>query len=112
MNDAKKELNEYWEAVSETAEIIMDEYRNSEDEIEIDSLIHEHCDQHERVIDVDLNVLTLHYSKNSCAGFFDGTVDAKSLSRNQDFPFAPLAAAAFEADVSEKVHKMISGESY
>ena len=109
---AKQEHDDYWQAVTDVAESVIDDLDDADDEENQDELlirlIAEKCDQHEYVIGNDLCIHTLKYSVNACAGFFDGTFAAHQYARNAQFPFVDLAADAFEADVTDKVRELLS----
>ena len=111
---AKQEHDDYWQAVTDVAESVIDDLDDADDEENQDELmtrlISEKCDQHECVIDNDLCIHTLKYSGNACAGFFDGTFAANQYARNAPFPFVDLAADAFEADVTDKVKELLCDE--
>lgn len=110
----QREHDDYWEAVTDVAESVIDDLDDADDEENQDELmtclIAEKCDQHEYVIGNDLCIHTLRFSNNACAGFFDGTFAANKYARNAPFPFVDLAADAFEADVTDKVRKLLSDE--
>lgn len=111
---AQQEHDEYWQAVIDVAESVIDDLDDADDQKNQDELltrpIAEKCDQHEYVIGNDLCIHTLKYSNNACAGFFDGTFSANQYARNAQFPFVDLAANAFEADVTDKVKELLSDE--
>ena len=111
---AKQEHDDYWQAVTDVAESVVSDLEDADDEDDRDELISrliaEKCDQHDYVIGVDLCIHTLKYSGNACAGFFDGTFAATQYARNAEFPFADLAADAFEADVTDKVKELLGDE--
>lgn len=111
---AQQEHDDYWEAVTDVAESVIDDLDDADDEENRDELmtrlIAEKCDQHEYVIGNDLSIHTLRFSNNACAGFFDGTFAANHYARNAQFPFTDLAADAFEADVTDKVRELLSDD--
>lgn len=78
---------------------------NDRDELLI-QLIGERCDQHGYVINDELQIHTLLYSQNPCAGFFNGTFKSDYAS-GDNFPFADFAADAFEMDVIDKVRELL-----
>jgi len=110
----KQEHGEYWQAVSDVAENVIADLEDDDDEEDHDELLSrltaEKCDQHEYVIGNDLCIHTLKYSDNACAGFFDGTFAANHHARDAQFPFTDLAAAAFEADVTDKVKELLGDQ--
>jgi len=111
---AKREYDDYWAAVTDVAESVIDDLEDADEDEDRDELltrlIADKCDQHEYVIGNELCIHTLKYSGNACAGFFDGTFAANQYARNAEFPFADLAADAFEADVTDKVKEMLEGK--
>lgn len=58
------------------------------------------------MINDDLQLQVLRYSKHPCAALFNGTLNGGYQSTDE-FPFAAFAADAFEADVSEKVTELL-----
>lgn len=106
---AQQEHENYWQAVTDVAERVVDDYEADEDADDelLTRLINEKCDQHDYVIGNELCIHTLKYSDNACAGFFDGTFAANQYGRTDDFPFTDLAADAFEADVTAKVGELL-----
>lgn len=110
---AKREHDDYWHAVTDVAENVVADLEDADEDEDRDELLSrltaEKCDQHEYVIGNDLRIHTLKYSNNACAGFFDGTFAANHYARNASFPFADLAADAFETDVTEKVKALLEG---
>lgn len=110
----QREHDDYWQAVTDVAESVIDDLDDADNEENQDELmtrlIAEKCDQHEFVIGNDLSIHTLKYSANACAGFFDGTFAASQYARNAAFPFVDLAADAFEADVIDKVRELLNDD--
>lgn len=110
----QREHDDYWQAVTDVAESVIDDLDDADDEENQDELlirlIAEKCDQHEYVIGNDLCIHTLKYSVNACAGFFNGTFAARQYARNAEFPFSALAADAFEADVTDKVRELLGDD--
>ena len=108
---ARQKHANYWHAVNDVAENVVADLNDADEEGQDEFLcqfIAEKCDQHDYVIRDDLNIHTLLYSNNACAGFFDGTFAANQYARSDNFPFADLAAGAFEADVADKVKQMLA----
>lgn len=107
----QQEFNDFWHAVLDVAENVVAELNDADPDDDRDELlsrlISERCDQHDCVIRDDLNIQTLLYSQNPCAGFFDGTFAASQYGRGDSFPFSALAADAFEADVTDKVKQLL-----
>ena len=106
---AQQDSDNYWQAVEDVAEQIVEEL----DEVEPDDrdellhrLLHESTDQHQYVINDELQLHTLRHSKHPCAALFNGTLSGGYQSTD-DFPFAAFAGDAFEADVSEKVKELL-----
>lgn len=100
---------DYWQAVEDLAEQIVEELNDAEEEDRNElfhRLLHENTDQHQYVINDDLQLHTLRHSKNPCAALFNGTLSGGYQSTD-DFPFAAFAGDAFEADVSEKVAELL-----
>lgn len=113
MSEAFSQRDDYWDAVNDVAERVFLEVSESDEEDRDESvvqLISENCDQHEYVIHNELQIHTLLYSRNACAGFFDGTFAANQYGRSDDFPFADLAADAFVADVTNKVRQFLDDQ--
>lgn len=106
---AQKDSDNYWQAVEELAEQIVEELNDSDDEDQnelLHRLLHESTDQHGYVINDELQLHVLRYSKHQCAALFNGTLDGGYKSTDQ-FPFAAFAGDAFEADVSVRVSEML-----
>lgn len=114
LDTKEKECEEYWHAVNETAESIIAEFMDNDDGQDqhelLQSLLSEFCDQHGYVICDDLNIHTLLYSQNACAGFFNGTFAANKYASDAPFPFSTLAGAAFEIDVAYRVQRLLDNE--
>lgn len=101
--------DDYWHAVEELAEQIVEELNDAEEEDRselLHRLLHENTDQHQYIINDDLQLHVLRHSKHPCAALFNGTL-GNSYQSNDDFPFAAFAAASLEADVSEKVTELL-----
>ena len=106
---AQQDSENYWQAVEDMAERIVEELDSNEGEDRNESLhrlLHENTDQHEYVINDDLQLHVLRHSKHSCAALFNGTV-VGGYESTDDFPFAAFAADAFEADVAAKVKELL-----
>ena len=107
---AQQDSDNYWQAVEDVAEQIVEELDEAEpddrDEL-LHRLLHDNTDQHEYVINDELQLQTLRHSKYPCAALFNGTVTGGYQSTD-DFPFAAFAGDAFEADVSEKVKELLA----
>ena len=104
------DLANYRQAVSDVAENVVAELNdadtdNNRDEL-LTQLIDERCDQHDYVINDELQIHTLLYSQNPCAAFFNGTFKSDYAS-GDNFPFADFAADAFEMDVIVKVKELL-----
>ena len=101
----------YWQAVQDVAENIVAELADEDPEEDRDELltrsVHERTDQHDYVIRDDLQIHTLQYSQNPCAALFNGTVLGGNYKPGDNFPFASLAADAFEMDVIHKVKLLL-----
>jgi len=106
---AQQDSDNYWQAVEDVAEQIVEELDQVEpderDEL-LHRLLHESTDQHDYVINDELQLNTLRHSKHPCAALFNGTLSGGYQSTD-DFPFAALAGDAFEADVSAKVKELL-----
>ena len=99
---------DYRQAVEDVAEQIVEELNSEDgnrDELK-HRLLHENTDQHDYVINDDLQLQTLRHSNYPCAALFNGTLSGGYMS-NDEFPFASFAADAFEADVSERVTELL-----
>lgn len=106
----QEEFDQYWHAVNDAAEAVLAEIQDFEEdqdgEEQLSFVVTDHCDQHEYVINEELNVHTLLYSQNPCAAFFNGTFPISRYHCGDPFPFAELAADAFEADVIGRVQQL------
>ena len=111
-NQAKQDHDNYWQAVTDVAEGVVAEFRDTDDDGDEDRdelltrLVHEAIDQHGYVIQDELQIHTLQYSRHPCAALFDGTLLGHSYRPGDSFPFAAFAADAFESDVTEKVKEL------
>jgi hypothetical protein len=104
---SQQDSDNYWHAVDEVAERIVDELNDAENhDNDLHRVLHENIDQHDYVIGDDLQVHTLFYSKHPCAALFNGTLP--SYSSTDNFPFAAFAAEALELDVAEKVKELLT----
>ena len=102
--------DDYWQAVEDLAEQIVEELNDAEEEDRdelLHRLLHESTDQHQYVINYDLQLHVLRHSKNPCAALFNGTLVGHSYMTTDEFPFAVFAGDAFEADVSAKVKELL-----
>lgn len=100
---ARTDHDNYWDAVITAAENVVENHRSdiengNVDESDFEQLINEHCDQHDYVINVDLQIHTLLYSAHPCVGFDLGP----RAKPTDEFPFGWFAGYAFERDVLEK----------
>lgn len=111
MPTPEQDLANYRQAVLDVAENVVAELNDADTDIDRDELltqlIDERCDQHDYVINDELQIHTLLYSNHPCAGFFNGTFSARGRNSTDSFPFAELAADAFEMDVTEKVRELL-----
>jgi cephalosporin-C deacetylase-like acetyl esterase len=108
---AQQDSDNYWQAVEDVAERIVEELSADEGDDRNETLhrlLYESTDQHDYVINDDLQLHVLRHSKHPCAAFFNGTMSGGYQSAD-DFPFAAFAADAFEADVAEKVKELLGG---
>jgi len=102
MPDYKEHHENYWHAVEQLAENVLDQFNESDDEeCDIRQLINEAVDQHEYVIHEELQIQTLQQSQHPCAALWEGSVDA-NFRPGDNFPFSAFAASAMEADVSKR----------
>lgn len=100
---------DYWQAVEDLAEQIVEELNDAEEEDRnelLHRLLHENTDQHDYVINDELQLHVLRHSKHPCAALFNGTL-GHSYQSTDDFPFAVFAGDAFEADVLAKVKELL-----
>ena len=107
---SKLDNDNYWQAVSDLAQQIVDELNDSDDEDRnelLHRLLHETTDQHDFVINDELQLHTLRHSNNPCAALFNGTL-LGGYQSSDEFPFAAFAADAFEADVAQKVSELLT----
>jgi hypothetical protein len=107
-----RDLDNYRQAVQDVAENVVAELAdadtdNDRDEL-LTQLVHDRTDQHEYVINDELQIHTLLYSDHPCAGFFNGTFKS-DYGSGDNFPFADFAADAFETDVTTKVKQLLEG---
>lgn len=103
------DCEDYWQAVEELAEQIIEELNDTEEEDRNEllyRLLHENTDQHQYVINDNLQLHVLKHSKHPCAALFNGTL-GHNYQSTDDFPFAAFAGDAFEADVSQKVTELL-----
>ena len=103
----------YWQAVHDGAESILAELEDTDEDQDelLTRLVDEYTDQHDYVIQDDLQIHTLQYSQNPCAAIFNGTVLSNRYQPGDDFPFAAFAADAFAADVASKVKEMLGEDT-
>jgi hypothetical protein len=113
-NQAQQQHADYWQAVTDVAEGVVAEFRDTDDDGDRDELltrlVHEATDQHDYVIRDDLQIQTLQQSQHQCAALFAGTLLGNHYRPGDSFPFAAFAADAFEADVTHKVKQMLGGD--
>ena len=107
------EIDDYRQAVQDVAENVVTELRDADPDDDRDELlaqfVHDRTDQHEYVINDQLQIHTLLYSAHPCAAFFSGTFKS-DYNSTDNFPFADFAADAFEMDVIDKVKELIEEE--
>ena len=110
--DPKAQQQDYWQAVTDVAEQIVDELQDTDEDRDeaLHRLLHENTDQHDCVIFDELQVLTLQFSKHPCAAFFNGTLLQQRFRPTDSFPFAAFAAEAFEMDVAQKVKELLDAQ--
>ena len=107
---AQQDSDNYWQAVEDVAERIVEELNEADEDDRnelLHQLLHENTDQHEYVINDELQLHVLRHSKHPCAALFNGTL-GHSYQSTDDFPFATFAGDAFEADVAEKVNESLA----
>lgn len=107
-NETQQDSDNYWQAVTDVAEQIVEELSEAEDDRNdlLHQLLHESTDQHDYVINEELQLHTLQHSKNACAALFNGTL-SHSYQSTDNFPFSAFAGDAFEADVAAKVNELL-----
>ena len=109
----QREIDNYHQAVQDVAESIVAELQDADPDEDRDELlsqlVHDRTDQHEYVINDELQILTLLYSNHPCAAFFSGTYKS-DYNSTDSFPFADFAADAFEMDVIDKVKELLDDE--
>ena len=114
-NQAKQQHDDYWQSVTDVAENVVAEFRDTDDDEDRDELltrlVHESTDQHDYVIFNELQVYTLQQSKHPCAALFNGTLLGSHYRPGDSFPFAAFAADALEMDVTQKVKELLGPES-
>ena len=108
--ETQREIDDYRQAVQDAAENVVAELQDANPDDDrnelLAQLVDERCEQHDYVIGTELQIHTLLYSNNPCAAFFNGTF--KSDYRSTDsFPFADLAAGAFQMDVTARVKELL-----
>lgn len=108
---SQQDLDNYRQAVHDVAEDVVAELIDADTDTDRDELltqlINERCDQHDYVINDELQIHTLLYSDHPCAGFFNGTFSGQGRNSTDAFPFAELAADALEVDVNAKVRELL-----
>jgi hypothetical protein len=113
-NQSKQQHEDYWQAVTDVAENVVAEFRDTDDDGDRDELltrlVHEATDQHDCVIGDDLQIQTLQHSQHPCAALFNGTLLGHHYRPGDSFPFAAFAADAFEADVVQAVKQLLGGD--
>jgi len=107
-NEAQQDNDNYWQAVTDVAEQIVEELNEAEDDQNdlLHELLHDNTDQHDYVINDVLQLHTLQHSKNPCAALFNGTLGS-SYQSTDNFPFSSFAGDAFKADVAAKVNELL-----
>ena len=107
-NETQQDSDNYWQAVTDVAEQIVEELSEAEDGQNdlLHQLLHENTDQHDYVINEVLQLHTLQHSKNPCAALFNDTLSGGYQSTD-NFPFAAFAGDAFAADVAVKVNELL-----
>ena len=110
-DEAKQQHDDYWLAVTDVAENIVAELQDTDEDRDeaLTRLVHDAIDQHDYVIQDDLQIQTLQQSQHPCAALFNGTLVGHSYQPGDNFPFAAFAGDAFEADVASKV-KLLLGK--
>jgi hypothetical protein len=106
----QREIDDYRQAVQDVAENVVAELQDADldddrDEL-LAQLVHDRTDQHEYVINDQMQIQTLLYSNHPCAAFFSGTYKS-DYNSTDNFPFADFAADAFEMDVIDKVRELL-----
>lgn len=108
------EHDNYWQAVTDTAENVVAELADADPDEDRDELltrlVHERTDQHDYVIRDDLQIHTLQQSQHPCAALFNGTLVGHQYKPGDNFPFAAFAADAFEMDVIQKTKLLLEQE--
>jgi hypothetical protein len=109
-DEAKQQHDDYWLAVTDVAENIVTELEDTDEDWDeaLTRLVHDAIDQHDYVIQDDLQIQTLQHSQHPCAALFNGTLGRYQPGDN--FPFASFAADAFEMDVANKVKLLLGKE--
>lgn len=106
----QREIDDYQQAVQDVAENVVAEMQDADPDDDRDELltqlVDERCDQHDHVINDELQIHTLLYSNHPCAALFNGTYKS-DYNSTDSFPFADFAADAFEMDVIDKVKELM-----
>ena len=110
MTETRQQIEDYWSAVEDVAENIVAEINDADPEEDRDELLvrllDESTEQHEYVINTDLQIHTLQFSNHPCASFIHGTFKSE-YAIHDSFPFQAFAADAFEEDVKDKVVELL-----
>ena len=103
----------YWQAVHDVAESIVAELEDTDEDRDelLTRLVDEYADQHDYVIQEDLQIHTLQHSSNPCAAIFNGTGLSNRYQPGDNFPFAAFAADAFAMDVTQKVKELLGEDT-
>ena len=108
--NTQREIDDYRQAVQDVADNVVVELQDADTDDDRDELlahfVHDRTDQHEYVINDELQIHTLLYSNHPCAAFFNGTFKS-DYNSTDNFPFADFAAGAFEMDVIDKVRELL-----
>lgn len=109
----QREIDDYRQAVQDVAENVVAELQDADPDEDRDELlsqlVHDRTDQHEYVINDELQIHTLLYSNHPCAALFNGTYKSDCNSTDS-FPFADFAADTCEMDVIDKVKELLDDE--
>ena len=110
MTETHQQIEEYRNAVADVAEHIVAEINDADPDEDRDELLvrllDESTEQHEYVINTDLQIHTLQFSNHPCASFIHGTFKSE-YGIHDSFPFQVFAADAFEEDVKDKVVELL-----
>lgn len=111
-NQANQQHEDYWQAVTDVAQNIVAELEDTDEDRDevLSRLVHDAIDQHDYVIQDDLQIQTLQQSQHPCAALFNGTLLGHHYGPGDNFPFGAFAADAFEADVAQKVKQLLGDD--